>query len=178
MRLRRMFAVTAGALLLLTAGLTEATAAQDAVPQRTTIAAAADADADADDLDAASLTNPTPATVAPPTVYSTLGAPPNFNNCRHWAWYLGETCFQWYGDVQWVKDNIANGWKTAVHVQTNYGKDRFCGALPAADGWGYCDYDHREGMCVRWRLYELKGGETRNFTNWSVWYGTEYGSPC
>lgn len=174
MRLRPLLATAATALLLLTGGLTEATAAESPATPVVQV------DDDADDLDTGTLTNPTPATVDAPSEFSTLGDPPNFNNCRQWGTYWGETCFQWVGDVQWVKDNITNGWTTAFHVQTNYGKDRYCGAPKAADGWGYCNYNHIEGKCVRWRSYELwrPTGETRNFTVWSAWYGTEYGSLC
>ncbi|MFI5730188.1 hypothetical protein ACIA49_08725 [Kribbella sp. NPDC051587] len=104
--------------------------------------------------------------------------PPNYDNCRFGGTNVGSTCFQWVGDVQWVFDGWTNGWAAVVHVQTNYGKDRYCQALPSADGWGTCNYDHEEGKCVRFRLYELKDGATRNWSDWSRWYGTEYGSPC
>ena len=79
---------------------------------------------------------------------------------------------------QWVQDRDENGWATVVHVQTNYDKNRYCQALPAAQGWDYCNFDHIEGKCVHFRLYELKDGVTRHQTGWSPWYGTEYGSPC
>ena len=90
---------------------------------------------------------------------------------------VGEA-LQWVGDDQWVFDGWTNGWAAVVHVQTNYGKDRYCQALPSADGWGTCNYDHEEGKCVRFRLYELKDGLVRNMSDFSRWYGTEYGSPC
>jgi len=75
-------------------------------------------------------------------------------------------------------DGWTNDWAAVVHVQTNYGKDRYCQALPSAQGWGTCNYNHEEGKCVRFRLYELKDGVVRNMSDYSRWYGTEYGSPC
>jgi len=104
--------------------------------------------------------------------------PPPPDQCRGMGYDYGVTCFQWNGDKQWVEDRVANGWAIVVHSQTNYGKDRYCQSLPAADGWAYCDYDHIEGKCVRFMMYELKDGVTRNPSGWSLWYGTEYGSPC
>src|SRR5690349_1633512 len=167
MRLRRTLALAAAALLPLTVGLTEATAVQPPAPVSTVITA----DDDADDVEttATDLTHPLRATNA---------GQPNYLTCRDYGYGLGETCFQWEGDVSWVRDLAENGWATVFHIQTNYGKDRYCQAPSKADGWGYCNYDHREGKCVRWRLYELKDGVTRNGTLFSPWYGTEYGSPC
>ena len=88
------------------------------------------------------------------------------------------SCFAWVGDDQWIADLDENGWAAVVHVQTNYGKDRYCQALPSAEGWAYCKFDHQEGKCVRFMLYEAKGDEKRKHTAWSPWYGTAYGSPC
>ena len=88
------------------------------------------------------------------------------------------TCFPWEGDNQWIIDREANGWAAVVHVQTNYDKNQHCKAMPAAEGWAFCDFDHQEGKCVRFRLYELKNDVKRNETAWSPWYGTEYGSLC
>jgi hypothetical protein len=98
--------------------------------------------------------------------------------CKYLGSSFGVTCFAWVGDDQWIVDLDENGWTAVVHVQTNYGKDRYCRAQPSADGWGYCKYDHQEGKCVRFMLYEEKGDEKRNHTAWSPWYGTAYGSPC
>jgi hypothetical protein len=168
MRLLRALAVPAATLLLLAGSLTQATATTSGI----------------DDSDTGTLTNPTMATpVAPavaPAAMSTAGysytAP--VDHCILFAAEIGATCYQWVGDDQWVIDGIANGWAAVVHVQTNYGKDRYCQALPSAQGWGKCNYDHVEGKCVRWQMYELKDGDTRNFTPWSAWYGTQYGYPC
>jgi len=88
------------------------------------------------------------------------------------------TCYQWEGDDQWVVDDNANGWKSVVHVQTSYGKDRYCGAPPKADGWGVCNYDHRENTCVHFRTYELKDGATRYLTPFGPWYNTASGNDC
>ncbi|MFB6721581.1 hypothetical protein ACFCV3_15510 [Kribbella sp. NPDC056345] len=104
--------------------------------------------------------------------------PPNYDTCRFAGTNVGSACFQWVGDVQWVSDGWTNDWAAVVHVQTNYGKDRYCQALPSAQGWGTCNYNHEEGKCVRFRLYELKDGVVRNMSDYSRWYGTEYGSPC
>ena len=104
-------------------------------------------------------------------------APPA-GQCVGWITEYAATCFQWVGDIQWIEDRDANGWTAVVHSQTNYGKNRYCRALPAADGWGYCNYVHTEGKCVRFMLYEEKDGVTRRPSGWSPWFGTEYGSPC
>jgi hypothetical protein len=117
------------------------------------------------------------ASAAPDSASASAISPPA-GQCVGWITDYAATCFQWVGDDQWIEDRDANGWAAVVHVQTNYGKDRYCQALPAAEGWGYCNYDHQEGKCVRFMLYELKDGVTRNPTGWSPWYGTEYGSPC
>ncbi|GAA0580062.1 hypothetical protein HPO96_20330 [Kribbella sandramycini] len=161
MRIRRTLATAAATLLLLAGSFGTAYAA----------------DQDADDLDTGTPTSPTIATTAPVTP-KLQAEQPNFQTCRLFGTYWGETCFQWVGDLQWVRDLQENGWATVFHVQTNYDKNRYCQALPKAQGWAYCNFDHKEGKCVRFRSYELKAGEMRNHTVWSPWYGTEYGSPC
>lgn len=88
------------------------------------------------------------------------------------------SCYEYDGDDQWIRDLDANGWQAVVHVQTNYGKNRYCGALPAAQGWGECTYDHREDGCVRFRFYELKDGVTRNWTVFSPYYHASNGTLC
>ena len=181
MRMLRALAVPAAALLL-TTGLTQAPAQATAAPGAAAVVQAADADTDTDtdDGDTGTLTAPTMATAVAPAAMSTAGfsytAP--VDHCILYGYEIGATCYQWVGDDQWVIDGDANGWAAVVHVQTNYGKDRYCQALPAAQGWAKCNYDHIEGKCVRWQMYELKDGDTRNFTGWSAWYGTQYGYPC
>ena len=171
----KLLSTAAASLLLLTAGLTEATAAVDQpVPPTAVIAPAADADAD--DADTGSPTNPTLATAGASEF--TAAVAPNYDECRFAGYSIGSTCFQWVGDNQWVIDGLTNGWAAVVHVQTNYDKNRYCQALPSAEGWAYCNYDHQEGKCVRFRMYELKDGVTRNWGDWSRWYGTDYGWPC
>lgn len=103
---------------------------------------------------------------------------PPVGQCVGYSTDFAATCFQWVGDDQWIEDRDPNGWAAVVHVQTNYGKDRECQALPAEQGWGLCKFDHKEGKCVRFQLYELKDGVERRHSGWSAWYGTEYGSPC
>lgn len=168
MRLRPTLALAAATLLLLSGGITEATAGPAPVVQA--------ADTDADDLDTSTPDNPTEATPQAATPFAAAGAP--VDHCIFHAIYFGNTCFQWVGDDQWVQDLDENGWATTVHVQTNYGKNRYCAAPPKAKGWGVCNYDHKEGKCVRWRFYELKGNETRNWSAFSQWWGTEYGTAC
>ncbi|MBB5838494.1 hypothetical protein [Kribbella italica] len=91
----------------------------------------------------------------------------------------GATCFQWDGDDQWVVDLDANGWTTVAGVDTNYGKERDCAAPAAADGWKECKYDHREGTCVRFFLYEKKSNGTLNRVSaYSPWYSTSNGARC
>lgn len=183
MRLRAALAVSAAGLLLLVGSSTQAIAFAPeaaAIVQPTAAVAPAEADADTDDVDTGTLTAPTVATPVDPAAMSTAGysytAP--VDHCILYGYEIGATCYQWVGDDQWVIDGDANGWAAVVHVQTNYGKDRYCQALPAAQGWAKCNYDHIEGKCVRWQMYELKDGDTRNFTGWSAWYGTQYGYPC
>ncbi|MEV6285338.1 hypothetical protein [Kribbella sp. NPDC051770] len=89
------------------------------------------------------------------------------------------TCFQWDGDDQWVVDLDANGWTAVAGVDTNYGKERDCAAPAAADGWKECKYDHREGTCVRFFLYEKKSNGTLNRVSaYSPWYSTSNGARC
>jgi len=133
-------------------------------------------DTDVDDTDAGTMAYPTDAVVV--SALRAKGDPPDFSTCKRYTTTLVDTCFQWVGDDQFLHDRVANDWRGAVHTQTNYGKDRFCGSVPSAEGWAVCKYDHREGKCVRMRTYEVKGGVSRNFSAWSPWYGTEYGSPC
>ena len=180
MRMLRILAIPATALLL-ASGLTQATAAtSQAMATPRSAAVVQTADADTDDGDTGTLTNPTMATAVAPATMSTAGysytSP--VDHCILYGYEIGATCYQWVGDDQWVVDGIANGWAAVVHVQTNYGKDRYCQALPSAQGWAKCNYDHVEGKCVRWEMYELKDGDTRNFTGWSAWFGTQYGYPC
>lgn len=111
------------------------------------------------------------------TAVAVLAAPPS--GCSPTVttpW--GQTCFEYEGDDQWIRDLDANGWQAVVHVQTNYAKNRYCGALPAADGWGECAYDHRENSCVRFRMYELKDGVTRNLTGFTLWHRVSDGGFC
>ncbi|TCC21173.1 hypothetical protein [Kribbella speibonae] len=179
MRLLRALAVPAAVVLLLTSGPNQATAATSQATGAIAVVQAADADTDTDDGDTGTLTNPTTATaVAPAAMSPAYSYTAPVDHCILFAAEIGATCYQWVGDDQWVIDGIANGWTAVVHVQTNYGKDRYCKALPAAEGWGKCNYDHIEGKCARWQMYELKDGDTRNFTPWSAWYGTQYGYPC
>lgn len=69
-------------------------------------------------------------------------SPPPASQCRYFYADYAATCFQWVGDDQWIEDRDENGWAAVVHVQTNYGKDRYCQAAPAAEGWNYCKFDH------------------------------------
>jgi hypothetical protein len=48
----------------------------------------------------------------------------------------------------------------------------------AADGWKECTYDHREGTCVRFFLYERKDGNVGRVSAWSPWYSTSTGNRC
>lgn len=149
---RRTFAVLAGtALVSLTAASVAAAApaaADPAAAQRT-------------------------ATVSATT---TLAAGPS--NCVGIATTWAATCYQWEGDDQWVIDGDANGWTAIAHVETNYGKTRECVAPAAADGWKECLYDHREGTCLRFFLFEKKGNELGRFSAWSPWYSTSTGARC
>ncbi|TWD79792.1 hypothetical protein FB561_0858 [Kribbella amoyensis] len=108
---------------------------------------------------------------------TTLASPPAA--CRPYVESAyAQSCYEYDGDDQWIRDLNANGWQAVVHVQTNYGKNRYCGALPAAQGWGECTYDHREDGCVRFRFYELKDGVTRNWTVFSPYFHASTGTRC
>jgi hypothetical protein len=173
MRLTRgALAATTGAVLLLLGGIAPATAAERPTSTASVVITAAEADTDVDDT--ASSTEAAPLLAKAESAAIT----PPAGQCVGWITEYAATCFQWVGDNQWIEDRDANGWAAVVHVQTNYGKNRYCQALPAAEGWGYCDYDHKEGKCVRFELYEAKGSEKRNWSGWSPWFGTAYGSPC
>lgn len=116
------------------------------------------------------------ATATSSSQFVTAAAPTGCNPVMTSA--FAQTCFVPNGDDQWIRDLDANGWQAWVHVQTNYGKNRYCGSLPAADGWGVCKYDHDETKCVRFRLYEEKDGVERNFTAWSLYHKVSDGTLC
>ncbi|GAA1696977.1 hypothetical protein GCM10009745_48940 [Kribbella yunnanensis] len=103
-------------------------------------------------------------------------SPPS--GCRYFMTSFGQTCYEWEGDDQWVRDLDPNGWTTIVEVETNYGKFRECAAPAAADGWRECGYDHEEKKCVRFRLVERTGVSTNRVSNWSLFYSTSTGNEC
>lgn len=151
---RRTFAALAGAAMLSVSAATVAVAAPAAAPdpvaaqQRTPVSAT------------------TTAVAAAPT------------NCVGIATAWAATCYQWSGDDQWVIDGDPNGWTAVAYVETNYNKVRECVAPSAADGWKECTYDHREGTCVRFFLYEKKGTQLGRVSAWSPWYSTSTGNRC
>lgn len=120
---------------------------------------------------------PAAATPVAKSGMTTLAAPPAACRPTVESAYA-VSCYEYDGDDQWIRDLNANGWQAVVHVQTNYGKNRYCGALPAAQGWGECTYDHREEGCVRFRFYELKDGVTRNWTVFSPYFHASNGTRC
>ena len=122
------------------------------------------------------LAGTTAAASAAPTAPASF--PPGISCSVHYATSFAETCFVANGDDQWIRDLKANGWTAVVHVQLNYLKDRTCSALPAAEGWGVCKFDHVEDKCVRFELFEKKGNETRNPSAWSRWYHVSNGQLC
>ncbi|NEA34524.1 hypothetical protein [Streptomyces sp. SID13031] len=150
--LRRTFAVLAGTALV-SVGAATVAAAAPAAPEPAAAQRSASVSA-------------TTALAAGPT------------NCVGIATAWAATCYQWDGDDQWVIDGDANGWTAIAHVETNYGKTRECVAPAAADGWKECKYDHREGTCVRFFLYEKKGSDLGRFSAWSPWYKTSNGNAC
>jgi hypothetical protein len=149
---RRMFAVLAGTALI-SVGAATVAAAAPATPEPV----------------AAQRSASVSATTA-------LAAGPG--NCVGIATSWATTCYAWDGDDQWVADLDANGWTAVAHLETNYGKTRECAAPSAADGWGKCAYDHKEGTCLRFFLFEKKGNELGRFSAWSPWYSTSTGNRC
>ncbi|NEA34525.1 hypothetical protein [Streptomyces sp. SID13031] len=119
------------------------------------------------------LTGATTATAAPTAVQA---APPFA--CLNFYAGWGETCYEWDGDDQWVRDLDANGYTAVVEVRTNYGKFRECAAPTAAEGWKECKYDHEEKKCVSFRMTEHKGTTPGRHTNWTLWYSTSTGKEC
>jgi hypothetical protein len=115
---------------------------------------------------AAATATPAAALVSPPTA------------CRYFITTYGETCYEWDGDDQWVRDRDANGWTTIVEIQTNYDKYRECVAPAAADGWRECGFDHKENKCVRFRMVERKGVLTNRVSTWTLFYSTSTGTEC
>jgi hypothetical protein len=113
----------------------------------------------------------TPATAHP-------GGPPA--GCYAYDAPFGASCFEWAGDDHWVKDKLANDWSARVQIETTYGKVRWCANTHGAVSWHECTFDHQEGTCVRWRMFEQNGtgGPTRNWTNWSYWHSTSTGDIC
>lgn len=115
----------------------------------------------------------TTASAAPAAVQA---SPPG--GCLTFANSWGATCYEWAGDDQWVRDLDPNGYTTVVEVRTDYGKFRDCSAPAAADGWKECAFDHREGACVSFRMYEHKGSILGRSTAWTLWYSTTNGTEC
>jgi hypothetical protein len=99
-------------------------------------------------------------------------------DCLNFSTVFGDTCYEWAGDDQWVRDTDANGWTTIAEVETNYGKYRECAAPAAKDGWKECKFDHEEKKCVRFRMVERKGSATGRVSNWTLWYSTSSGKEC
>ncbi|GAB3935793.1 hypothetical protein GCM10029976_046600 [Kribbella albertanoniae] len=116
-----------------------------------------------------------PAAEVTPMSASAAAAP---TNCVGIATSWGATCFKPAGDNQWVVDKDANGYAVIAHVETGYGKIRECKSLPSADGWGYCDFDHKEGECVRFYMYEQKGNDIGRVSAWSRSYSIADGTEC
>jgi hypothetical protein len=105
------------------------------------------------------------------------GGPPA---CVRYTATIGSTCFEWNGDDQWVYDR-ANSWRVGVQIRTDYGKVRWCVNAHGPGTWHECTFDHLEGRCVQFRLYEQYGGPTgptRSWTNWTEPIRTSTGNPC
>jgi len=115
----------------------------------------------------------TTAAAAPAAVQAT---PPN--GCLSFSTVFGQTCYEWEGDDQWVRDLDPNGWTTVVEIRTNYGKFRDCAAPAAADGWKECKFDHEEKKCVSFRLIEKRGTALGRQTAWTLFYSTTSGKEC
>jgi hypothetical protein len=91
---------------------------------------------------------------------------------------FGQTCFEWSGDDQWVRDLDENSWTTVAQVRTDYGKFRECVAPRADDGWKECKFDHREDTCVSFRLIERQGTLVSRQSSWTLFYSTTNGKEC
>ncbi|MEV4619898.1 hypothetical protein AB0J74_14460 [Asanoa sp. NPDC049573] len=95
--------------------------------------------------------------------------------------YYGDTCYEWDGDDQWVYDGVGDGWSARVEIETLYGKVRWCANTETAGHWVECTFDHEEGSCVHFRMYEQDGGDngpTRYWTDWTPWISTSTGADC
>ncbi|MGH3735500.1 MAG: hypothetical protein ACRDT6_07745 [Micromonosporaceae bacterium] len=92
----------------------------------------------------------------------------------------GQSCFQWYGDDQWVNDSTRNGRRVGVDIQTNYGKYRRCENTHGGSTWHRCYFDHKESGCVRFRGYEYDSSTSQyyNVTSWTSWRKVSTGGAC
>lgn len=109
------------------------------------------------------------------------GTPPSRSDCDPLVVSsYARTCYQWWGDDQWVHDDSNNGWRAVARAQTDYGKVRDCIAPSYGQGWGECTFDHLEDHCVRFALYQLRTSDNEESpaTPWSPWFRISNGLPC
>jgi hypothetical protein len=84
----------------------------------------------------------------------------------------GESCFEWGGDDQYVRDTLNNEANFRVHVKTSYGKERWC--YSTSSYWRSCNFDHKENSYVKWHGYHpphFLGDEL-----WTEWHSAKNGS--
>jgi hypothetical protein len=83
----------------------------------------------------------------------------------------GTGCFESYGDKIYAKDQKADGLRTVVKWETDYGRSGECHAAGGAGSDNYCNYDMREDRAVRFKVLLRNGadGADRYATPYTAW---------
>ncbi|MER6999836.1 hypothetical protein [Streptomyces sp. NPDC000410] len=84
---------------------------------------------------------------------------------------LARGCFDPNGDKFGAADHEADGLRTVVKWETNYGRSGECHAAGGAGTTKTCNYDMREDKKVRFKLILRDGanGPDKVSTSWSPW---------
>lgn len=95
--------------------------------------------------------------------------------CYSWSSHgkkAGESCYEWGGDDQYVRDTLNNEANFRVHIKTDYGKERWC--YSTTSYWRSCDFNHKESGYVRWHGYHPPHWAHDEI--WTKWHSAKNGA--
>ncbi|GAB2926292.1 hypothetical protein [Streptomyces mayteni] len=90
----------------------------------------------------------------------------------------GKGCFVPVGDDIRVTDTYADGRRTLVDWETDYGREGECHNTMGADWTVICDYNMRETGRVRFRVCSQDGAVDRECTYWTPYLSISTGRPA